>query len=93
MQLDKPVAFTKHAREKMADRGVSEGKVREAIRIGVREPARRGRWQYRLNMEFNDMWAGKHYGVQQVMPIVVEEEQRHVVVTVYAFYFHEGQET
>ncbi len=92
MELDRPLVFTKHARAKMADRGVSEKQVIEALRIGLREPAQRGLWQYRLNVAFQRMWAGKYYGIQQVMPIVAEEEQRYVVITVYAFYFQEGQE-
>ena len=92
MGLDKPVVFTKHALEKMADRGVSEEQVIEAIRIGLREPAQRGLRQYRLNLEFQKMWDGKFYGIQQVMPIVAEQEERYVVVTVYAFYFQEGQQ-
>lgn len=66
--------------------------MREAIRIGLREPARHGLWQYTLNVEFHRTWSGKVYGVQQVVPIVAEEEGRYVVVTVYAFYFQEGQE-
>jgi len=91
-ELDRPVVFTVHAREKMADRGVSEEDVTAAMRMGRREPARRGLWQYRVNLEFRHEWAGKYYGVRQVMPIVAEEEGEYVIVTVYAFYFQEGQE-
>ena len=76
----------------MADRGVSEEDVIQAIRIGRREPARRGLWQYRVNLEFHREWGGKYYGMLQVMPVVAEEARRYVVVTVYAFYFQEGQE-
>lgn len=32
-----------------------------------------------------------YYGVQQVAPVVAEEEHRIVVVTVYTFYFQEGE--
>ena len=71
----------------MADRGVTEELAVRAIRVGGREPARRGLWQYRLNVECNREWAGKYYAVQQVLPVVAEEEDRYVVVTVYAFYF------
>lgn len=76
----------------MRDRGVTEQQVCEAIRIGQREPAKRGLWQYRLNTEFDRLWSGRFYGLQQVMPIVAEDEKRYVVVTVYAFYFQEGQQ-
>ena len=86
----KPIVFTKHAREKMADRGVSEQEVVEAIRVGRREPAQRGLCQFRLNLEYHQVWAGKHYAVKQVLPVVAEEADRNVVVTVYSFYFQEG---
>ena len=48
--------------------------------------------QYRLNREFRGEWGGKYYAVQQVVPVVAEEPDRTVVVTVYSFYFQEGQE-
>jgi len=90
-QLEKRIVITKHAREKMADRGVSEEEIREAIMIGRREPAQRGLFQYRLNTEYHQFWGGKYYGMKQVMPIVAEEKDRYVVVTVYSYYFHEGE--
>lgn len=90
--LAKPVAFTAHARTRMQERGAREEDVREAIRIGQREPAQRGLVQYRLNLEFKREWDGRYYGVQQVVPVVAEEEDRLVVVTVYTFYFQEGEE-
>lgn len=46
---------------------------------------------YRLNLEYDREWDGRHYGIQQVAPIVAEEEDRLIVVTVYTFYFQEGQ--
>lgn len=76
----------------MEDRGASEEDVIAALRMGRREPARRGLWQYRINQEFHREWAGRYYGMRQVAPVVDEEEERYVVVTVYAFYFQEGQE-
>jgi len=92
MQPPKPVVFTHHALARMGERGTREEDVREAIRIGQREPAQRGLFQYRLNLEFRREWDGHYYGVQQVAPIVDEEEGRFVVVTVYTFYFQEGEE-
>ena len=88
----KPVVFTKHARQRMRARGASEEDVRQAIRVGQREPAQRGLFQFRLNLEFQREWRGRYYGVQQVIPIVAEEAERLVVVTVYTFYFQEGDE-
>jgi hypothetical protein len=37
------------------------------------------------------MWDGRFYGVQQVAPITKEEEGKIIVVTVYTFYFQEGE--
>jgi hypothetical protein len=88
----KPIVFTAHARTCMHERGAREEDVREALRIGQREPAQRGLIQFRLNLEFKREWDGRYYGVQQVLPVVGEEEARLVVVTVYTFYFQEGEE-
>jgi hypothetical protein len=66
--------------------------VRRALQIGEREPAQRGLFMYRLNLEFNREWDGRYYGVQQVAPVVAEEHDRLVVVTVYVFYSQEGQQ-
>jgi hypothetical protein len=62
-----------------------------AIRIGQREPAQRGLFVYRLNLEFNREWDGKYYRIQQIAPVVAEEIDRIVIVTVYTFYFQQGE--
>ena len=71
----------------MAERGASEAEVEQAIREGESEPARQGRLMYKLNFEYNAGWGGRHYAVKQVAPVVAEEPQETVVVTVYVFYF------
>lgn len=86
----KPVVFTTHARERMRERGVRDEDVVQAIRIGQLEVAQRDLHLYRLNLEFQREWDGRYYGIQQVAPVVAEERDRLVVVTVYAFYFQEG---
>ena len=75
----------------MKERGESEESVREAIRIGQREAAQHGCFLHRLNLEFKKIWDGRFYGVQQVAPITKEEEDKIIVITVYAFYFQEGE--
>jgi len=87
----KPVVFTPHARQRMKERGASEEAVREAIRIGAREPGKEGRILYRLNVAFKQYWDGRYFGMQQVAPVVVDEKDRLVVITVYTFYFQEGE--
>jgi hypothetical protein len=83
----KPIVISHHARRRMADRGVREEDVIRAIRTGQREPAQRGLFLCRLNVQYQREWDGKYYAVQQVVPVVAEERDRIVVVTVYTFYF------
>jgi hypothetical protein len=83
----KRIVFTAHALQRMKARGTNEEDVREAIRIGEKEQAKSGRFLYRLNLEFKRSWDGQYYGVQQVAPVVKEEKDEIVVITVYTFYF------
>jgi hypothetical protein len=85
--MPKEIVFTAHARQRIIERGTSEEDVAEAIRIGMKEPAQRGLYQYRLNLEFKREWAGQYYSVQQVAPVVAVEETGMIVITVYVFYF------
>ncbi|NGZ07791.1 MAG: DUF4258 domain-containing protein [Nitrospira sp. LK70] len=86
----KPIAVTSHARKRMHQRGAREEDVVKAIQIGEREAAQRGLILYRLNLEFHREWDGRYYRMQQVAPVVAEEPDRIVVITVYTFYFQEG---
>ncbi len=83
----KPIEFSLHAMQQMAERGTSQEEVVRAIREGKSERAKQERLMYRLNVEYNAVWAGKHYGIKQVAPVVAEEDDRIVVVTVYTFFF------
>ncbi|MGQ9553576.1 MAG: hypothetical protein ACUVWR_05635 [Anaerolineae bacterium] len=71
----------------MRDRGASEDEVLTAIRLGSREPARKGRTMFRKHFAYNSTWRGRCYAVKQVAPVVREEEDKFVVVTVYVYYF------
>lgn len=83
----KPIRITSHAAEQCTERGASVSEVELAIRVGVREAVREGRWMYRYNLPFNGLWQGKHYSIKQVAPIVAEDGGVLVVVTVLTFYF------
>ena len=83
----KPVVLSKHARERLRERGTDEQQVRTAVQTGARTPAREGRTWCRLNFEFKSTWQGKYYAVKQVAPPIVEKADRIVVVTVYTFFF------
>jgi len=87
VERSKPIEFSKHARDKMLDRGATESEVVEAIRSGSAEPTRKGRIMFRKNIEFHSEWRGKPYAVKQVAPVVAEETDRLVVVTVFVYYF------
>jgi hypothetical protein len=36
---------------------------------------------------FNRKWQGKHYAIKQVAPVIKEELDEIIVITVYTFYF------
>ena len=84
---EKPIRFSKHALDRLPDRGATEEEVRRAVREGAREPAKQGRQMFRLNLPFNDFWQGQKYEIKQVAPVVAETPEQVVVVTVYTFYF------
>ncbi|TET08854.1 DUF4258 domain-containing protein [Candidatus Aerophobetes bacterium] len=81
------LTYSNHALGQMKERGASKHEVEQAILKGEKVPAKKGRHAYRLNFQYNNRWAGKYYSMKQVMPIVKEEENKFVIVTVYVFYF------
>lgn len=83
----KPVRLTGHARQQCAERGAAEEEVIRAVREGTREPAKHGRLLCRFNLTFRQTWQSTWYAVKQVAPVIVEEADETVVVTVYTFYF------
>lgn len=85
--MEKRILFSKHAKIKIADRGASEEEVIKAIKEGSSEPSRKGRLLFRKNFHFNSMWQGKHYPIKQVAPVIADENDRMVIVTVYVYYF------
>lgn len=70
----------------MINRGTNEHEVQLAVREGEETPAKKGRIAFKKTFPFNDMWKNRFYTIKQVMPIVAEEENRMVVVTVYVFF-------
>ncbi|HEY7337097.1 MAG TPA: DUF2283 domain-containing protein [Bryobacteraceae bacterium] len=87
----KPIVFTRHALNRCRERGTTEADVVAAIRGGSRERAERGLWSFRMNVEYQQEWAGVWYGVQQVAPIVDEQADRFVVVTTPTFFRTVGE--
>lgn len=87
----KRIKFSRHALDQLADRGPLKQELESAIREGERVPAKKGRTAFRKNFAFKNVWKGKKYDVKLVMPVVVEEEDEYIVVTVYVFYFREAK--
>jgi hypothetical protein len=83
----KPVRLTKHALEQCAERGATEAEVIRAVAEGSREKARHGRTLCRFNFGFNQTWQGVQYAMKQVAPVIVEELDETVIVTVYTYYY------
>lgn len=83
----KPIRLTKHANEQCLERGATESEVKHAIGKGSREPARKGRELCRYNFSFGQIWQGHFYTIKQVVPVIKEESDTIVVITVYTFYF------
>jgi len=83
----KPVRLTKHARLQCHERGASKEEVLKAIEKGTREPAKAGRILCKYNFSFERSWQGKTYAVKQVAPVIKEELDEIVVITVYTFFF------
>jgi hypothetical protein len=83
----RPIRLTKHAREQCEERGATEVEVVRAIEEGSREPAKMGRTLCRYTFPFGGHWQGNLYSAKQVAPVIVEEPDEIVVITVYTFYF------
>ncbi len=83
----KPIRISRHALLQMVERGVTEAEVIAAIRQGDPEPARADRILYRKTFEFGRRWRDRVYRLKQVAPVVAEDPEALVVVTVYSYYF------
>ncbi len=57
------------------------------MRDGKEIPAKKGRKAYRKNFPFESYWKEKYYTTKQAIPIVKEETDKIVVITVYVYYF------
>ncbi len=83
----KPIRLTRHAVEQCGERGANAREVCYAVEQGSREPAKHGRILCRYNFPHNALWQGNHYAIKQVAPVIKEEPEETVVVTVYTFFF------
>lgn len=80
------VIIIEHARERMAERGVSEQEVQAVLKAGAPRDERHGRYAKERVFEFSGKWQGRRYPEKKVRVIYIEEAEIQVVITVYAFY-------
>jgi len=83
----KEIIFSKHATERLKERGVSRKEVEYTIAYGEKISVKKGREGYRKNFKYENIWKGRYYKIKQVIVIGREEKGKIVVITVYAFYF------
>jgi len=83
----KPIRLTRHAVEQCAERGATASEVCYAVEQGSREAAKQGRVLCRYNFPHNGLWQGNHYAIKQVEPVIKEEREEIIVITVYTFFF------
>ncbi|MCX5886214.1 MAG: hypothetical protein NT096_09955 [Proteobacteria bacterium] len=83
----KPIRLSAHARENLSYRGTTEQEVIDTIRTAPWGAAEHGRLECRKEFQYKQDWNGKFYNTKQVRPILVEETEEIVVVTVYVYYF------
>jgi hypothetical protein len=85
------VRFHPHARERLAERGATEGEVIAAVEHGERFAAKFGRIGFRRNFPFGGLWRGRRYAIKQVEAYAVEEGNAWLVITVVVKYFGERE--
>jgi uncharacterized protein YuzE len=68
-----------HARERLAERGATEGEVIATVEQGERFAAKYGRMGFRRNFPFEGMWRGRRYATKQVEAYAVDEESSWLV--------------
>jgi len=68
----KPIRLSLHAELRCRKRGASRSEVEEAVRLGVRESAKRGKVLCKRNFPYDSLWQGRHFAVKQVAPVIVE---------------------
>ena len=78
-----------HARERLKERGATEGEVFSTIEEGERFQAKFGRTGFRRNFGYGGTWRGRRYATKQVESYAVEEGDGWLVITVIVKYYGE----
>jgi hypothetical protein len=84
--LVKRVAFTRHARRRVVERGTTEDEVIQTIRDAPWSRVDLRRYAATKWYPFGQEHEGSFYAGKDVRPIFVDEPERLVVVTVYVYF-------
>jgi len=76
-----------HARERIRERGASEGEVMKTVQTGEKFLVKFGRSGFRRNFAFDGVWRDKEYKTKQIEVYGVEEAADFIVITVVVKYF------
>jgi len=85
------IRFSEHALTRIEQRGATQEEVVAAIEHGQLAVSREGRVAFQRNFPYHAWWKGKFYETKQVKPIVAEQGNDLIVVTVYVFYLGGGK--
>jgi len=83
----KHIRLSQHALLQCQERGIHEKEIVDAICNGAPEIVKKGRLMYRYEIKYMREWQGRFYATKQIAPVIVEEKDEIVVVTVYTFYY------
>ncbi len=80
------IVIIDHARQRMLERGASEDEVHDTMLSGTAASAKAGRQAKERVFPYNSDWQGRRHPQKKVRVIYVQEAERLVVITVYAYY-------
>ena len=81
-----PIRLSRHAQERLCDRGATEDEVAEAFRTAPGAPAGAQRFECQKDFPYGSEWNGRFYATKRVRPIFVEEPNEIVVIPVNVYY-------
>ena len=86
--MDKPIVISRHAAQRMTQRGATSEETEQAIRTGSWQPAQRGKWHSRRVFPFDAISPvnGRHYAYKTVDTVFADDPASIVVVTVKVYY-------
>jgi hypothetical protein len=81
------VRFHPHARDRLAERGTTQEEVTLVVETGERFMARFGRYGFRRNVPFDELWRGKQYSWKQIEAYAIRRYDGWLVISVVTRYF------